>query len=132
MYTGYELTEDSRKKLEILYPPKYRNFLGHHITEKFGVDANEPPPENPDKVEVIGYINNDKNVEGFLVAIDGKTNRPDGSRYHITWSIDRSKGAKPYHTNLYVDDALRLNSPVEIEVTPKTFTKSTDAYVKES
>ena len=132
MYSGYEIDKDSRDKLAVLYPPKYRNFLGHHITEEFGVAADSEPPEQPKNVKVIGVIDNDVNVQGFLVSIDGNMNRPSGGKYHITWSIDRSKGAKPFHTNNYVNDAVMLSRPIEIDVTPKVFTKATDAYVKES
>lgn len=128
MYNGYEIEEGSRNKLMTLYPPRYPNVLGHHITEKFGV-KNEEVPEQPSKVMVVGYIDNGENVEGFLVSIDGVTTRPDGGKYHITWSIDRSKGAKPFHTNNHVDEAISIR-PVEIDVDAKFFTKATDAYVK--
>lgn len=129
MYTGYEIERGSRNKLIALYPPKYPNVLGHHITEEFGVKDGKPPKQ-PRQVFVIGYINNGENVEGFLVAIDGVTDRPSGGKYHITWSIDRSKGAKPFHTNLYTDEAEMFKRPIEIDVDAKFFDKATDSYVK--
>lgn len=129
MYNGYEIEEGSRNKLLTLYPPKYPNVLGHHITEKFGV-KDKTVPDQPSKVLVIGYIDNGEDVEGFLVSIDGNTNRPDGGKYHITWSIDRTKGAKPFHTNNHVDEAISLRRPIEIDVDAKFFSKATDAYVK--
>ena len=117
MYTAYQLTEKSRKVLYYLYPPSYPEFIGHHITEKFGVSSDEPAPEMPTLVEVVGYINNEDGVEGFLVEIDGSSNRPSGGKYHITWSIDREKGYKPVNTNDYVDIAKPVK-PVRIEVKP--------------
>lgn len=130
MYTGYEIEKGSRDKLMTLFPPKYPDVLGHHITEKFGVkDENEIPSE-PESVYVIGYVDNEEDVEGFLVSIDGSAQRPDGGTYHITWSIDRSKGAKPVHTNQYIKNAEKLKRPIEIDVEPKFFSKSTDAYLK--
>jgi hypothetical protein len=118
MYTAYALTEKSRKVLYMLYPPKYPDFLGHHITEKFGVPSNTPVPEEPTLVELVGYIDNGEGVEGFLVEIDGLRDRPDGGKYHLTWSINRKKGFKPVHTNNYVLESKPI-SPVRIEVEPK-------------
>ena len=129
MYNGYEIEEGSRRKLLALFPPQYPNLLGHHITEKFGVKDGSVP-EQPKQVLVIGYINNGVDVEGFLVDIDGRVDRPSGGKYHITWSIDRIKGAKPVHTNKYVDHARLLNSPIEIDVDAKFFSSATESYVK--
>lgn len=124
MYNKYELEAGSRSKLFDLFPPKYPNVLGHHITEEFGVKDGRAP-EQPQKVLVIGYIDNGEDVEGFLVSVDGKVDRPSGGKYHITWSIDRSNGAKPFHTNQYTDDAVMLKSPIEIDVEAKFFTGAT-------
>jgi hypothetical protein len=120
MYNGYELESGSRQKLLDLFPPKYSTLIGHHITEKFGIKDKEVP-EQPNKVMVVGYIDNGEDVEGFLVEIDGTSDRPEGGKYHITWSIDRASGAKPYHTNMYVDKAVPLKRPIEIDVDAKYF-----------
>ena len=129
MYTGYELTEQSREKLRELFPPKYSEFLGHHITEQFGVKDPSKVPDQPGEAKVIGYLDEGNGLEGLLVSIDGNTRRPDGSLYHITWSIDRSKGYKPVHTNKYIDQA-RPVSPVNIQVIPKFFSGSTQQEMK--
>lgn len=129
MYTGYEIEKGSRNKLMVLYPPKYPHVLGHHITEQFGVKDGEAPKQ-PKQVLIIGYIDNGEDVEGFLVEVDGTTDRPSGGKYHITWSIDRSKGAKPVHTNQYTNEAKMLKRPIEIDVDAKFFERSTDSYVK--
>jgi len=120
MYNGYELEAGSRQKLMTLFPPKYPDVIGHHITEEFGVKNGEVP-EQPGRVLIVGYIDNGENVEGFLVEIDGTTERPSGGKYHITWSIDRSKGAKPVHTNSYTGDAIDVRHPIEIDVDAKYF-----------
>lgn len=127
-YTGYLLTEESRKKLMELYPPTFSTFLGHHITEQFGVPSDTPAPHQPSSVKVVGYVRDDK-VEGFSVAIDGETNRASGGKYHITWSIDKDKGARPAHTNDIIGQAESIQ-PITITVTPKLFTRSTEAYLK--
>jgi hypothetical protein len=118
MYTAYVLTEKSRKTLFFLFPPKYPEVIGHHITETFGVSKDAEAPEMPTLVEVVGYIDNGDGVEGFLVEIDGSSDRPSGGKYHITWSIDRDKGYKPVNTNDYTNDAKPVK-PVRLQVEPK-------------
>ena len=127
-YTGYLISDESREKLAELYPPRFSTFLGHHITEQFAVPADTAIPNQPQMVNVIGYVSDDK-VEGFAVEIDGQTRRPSGGTYHITWSIDKDKGARPAHTNDIISKAKSI-SPIKIKVTPKLFTKSTEAYLK--
>lgn len=130
MYTGYELSENSRNKLRNIFPPQYTEFLGHHITEKFGVSDPDETPKQPTSAKVVGYVNDNTGIEGLLVEINGTTKRPDGSSYHITWSLDREKGYKPVHTNKIIHEATRLKSPIDIEVTPKFFSGSTKQEIK--
>lgn len=90
-YSAYVLYPTSRAGLARLYPPKYRNFVGDHITERFGNDATEP--EQPNHIEVVGYADSGDGLEAFVVSVDGTVNRPDGEIYHITWSLDNTKYA---------------------------------------
>jgi len=64
-----------------------------------------------------------------LVELNGSTRRSDGRLYHITWSLDRSKGKKPFHTNDIIHKAELLKAKIPIEVVGKTFTQSTAALV---
>lgn len=117
MYTAYVLTEKSRKVLHLLYPAKYPEFIGHHITEHFGVPADTPAPDEPVLVQVVGYIDTGDGLEGFVVEIDGDSKREsDGGTYHITWSLDRDKGYKPFNTNQHVNEATPVK-PITIDVT---------------
>ena len=118
MYTGYLLTDQTRSKLLAQFPPKYERVVGHHITEKFGVGPEVPAPDMPSSVMVVGYIDSGDGVEGLLVAVNGSTNRKDGSKYHITWSL--ANGRKPVETNNYVNDAVDVE-PIAIAVEPKNF-----------
>lgn len=117
MFTGYLLTDESRNKLLKIFPPKYSNVIAHHITEKYGVDKNHAAPPAPESCQVVGYIN-ESGVEALLVAINGSVERKDGSKYHITWSLD--KGKKPVETNKYVNFAEKI-SPINIDVIAKNF-----------
>lgn len=129
MYTGYELTSDSRNMLLSKFPPKNPTVLGHHITEQFGVPSDHPPPSEPSEVLVIGYIEVE-GLQGLLVSVDGRVHRPTGGKYHVTWSIDKEKGRKPVDTNKFVEVARPIDS-IRISVVSKTFTKSTEKSLKE-
>lgn len=117
MYSCYVLDEVSKKKLYFMFPPKYSDFIGHHITEKFGINSLDDMPDTPKLIQIIGYIDNGDGVEGFLVEVDGTSDRPSGGKYHLTWSIDRGKGYKPVNTNDYVHTATSLD-PITINAEP--------------
>lgn len=116
-YTAYVLTKESRDKLLDSFPTMYPNVIAHHITVQFGVPKDTPPPPKPNKVQVIGYINDGEGVEGLLVSVDGNVNRDDGSKYHITMSLNPDR--KAVETNNYVDNATIIH-PIDITVIPKT------------
>lgn len=96
-YTAYVLDQGSRDALEKRFPPKYPNFIGHHVTVQFGIPANsEPPP--PAQLKVVGYADSGDGLEALVVSVNGSSTRPDGKIYHITWSLDTSK-YKPVDSN---------------------------------
>lgn len=117
-YSAYVLDEHSRNLLKEKFPPKYPEFIGHHITYKFGVAKGSEPPSDPSSVNVIGYADED-GLEALVVSIDNSSERPDGSVYHITWSLDRSKGKKPVHSNDLVKSGYDKIEPIKISVKPK-------------
>jgi hypothetical protein len=93
------LPEDERSKLMRFIVPAYPDVIAHHVTAQFGKD-----PQMPDFVtaEVIGFADDGEGVQALIVRINGSTRRPDGGTYHITWSIDRSKGRKPVDSNTVI------------------------------
>ena len=119
MYTALVLDAKSRRELQKKFPPKYPDFIGHHVTLKFGVPKDTPKPRQPDTVEVVGYKDEEKGVEALVVAVNGKTKRPDGSTYHITWSIDRSAGRKPVDSNKMLRDGFENIKSIPIKITPE-------------
>ena len=118
MYTALVLDKKSRRELAQRFPPKYPDFIGHHVTLKFGVPKDTPKPSQPKKTEVVGYVDDGKGVEALVVAVNGKTERPDGSTYHITWSIDRSAGRKPVDSNKVIKGGFDKIDPIPIKITP--------------
>ncbi|ASV44311.1 hypothetical protein PBI_SCTP2_296 [Salicola phage SCTP-2] len=90
-YTYYKLNDSTVKKLKKLFPPQYSKFIGHHVTWKFGDVSEDDIPPNNAKIELVGYADSEDGLEALVVSVNGKTERPDGSVYHVTWSLDPAK-----------------------------------------
>lgn len=112
-YEAFELTPQARSTLAKLFPPKYPEFIGHHITHMFGVPMSHASSYG-DTVdfEVIGYADDGEGLEALVVRPRvSRLSRPDGKIYHITWSLDRSKGMKPMMSNALVARGFQPVSP---------------------
>lgn len=117
-YQAFELSGESRSKLRAQFPPKFSDFIGHHITYRFGVKSDLPLPETTD-IKVVGYACNDEGIEALVVEVDGTTVRPDGKTFHITWSLDRDAGFKPVKSNDLVAGGWDRVNPINITATAK-------------
>lgn len=119
-YTGWEISGHARSILASQFPPRFSEFIGHHITHKFGVKSNEPLPQ-ADDIQVVGYACNEEGLEALVVSIDGSTTRPDGKTYHITWSLDRDAGFKPVQSNALTASGWTPVNPINITATARFF-----------
>lgn len=98
-YEAFVLDEQTRQELLKQFPPKFPEWIGHHITHRFGISQEKHQPSNQlHQFKVVGYAE-DVGIEALVVAVDGNTKRPDGKVYHVTWSLDRAKGRKPVDSN---------------------------------
>ena len=120
MYTGWAIDEKSVNALKQKFAPAHPDFLGHHITYQFGNSATVPAAA---EIKVIGHCLTDK-VQCLVVEVNGSVVRPDGAIYHLTWSIDRSKGAKPVDSNKAIMEYgfEHLDKPISLSTSPKEFT----------
>jgi hypothetical protein len=116
MYTAYVLDDKSRRSLAKVFPPKYPEFVGHHITLKFGVPKDTKKPR-PADISIVGYADDGEGLEALVVSVNGKTIRPDGKTYHITWSLDRSKGRKPVQSNALVQQGYQSTGEHPVNTT---------------
>ena len=120
--TGWKLEEEERRLLLERFPPRWPDVLADHITLDAQARAQDPLPVAR-KAEIVGNISDGAGLEAMVVTIDGTTARPDGSSYHITWSIDRSRGRKPVESNQVI--AVRgwhpLVKPIPIRIIPARF-----------
>ncbi|WP_458096491.1 hypothetical protein [Roseomonas sp. WA12] len=93
---GWLLPPEEREALLALVPPHYECVVAHHVTLRPGVKRNHPLPHETSG-RVMGLADNGQGVQALVVEIGGTTNRPDGSTYHITWSL--GPGRKPVDSN---------------------------------
>ena len=88
---GWLLDASDRAQLLEQFPPRYEKAVAHHVTLK--TDAEQDPLPRQVKAEVVGRTDDGEGVEAMVVTIDGTTDRPDGSTYHITWSLGHGRRA---------------------------------------
>ena len=90
---GWKVDPEQRNELLQQFPPIFSQLVADHVTLKAKVasDSELPPPVTG---EIVGRIDDGTGVEALVVSIDGSTDRPDGSSYHITWSLAPGRGAK--------------------------------------
>ena len=57
----------------------------------------------------------------MVVSINRTTDRPDGSTYHITWSLAEGRRARESNAVLKEQGWEKLDRPIPIKVRPKRF-----------
>ena len=120
--TGWKLDSKEREQLLKRLPPEWPDVVADHVTLDSEAAEGDPLPK-AERAEIVGRINDGEGLQAMVVAIDGSTDRPDGSTYHITWSLDRKRGRKPVQSNDVI--AARgwrpLDDPVRIKIKPARF-----------
>ena len=111
---GWLLAERDREKLLQQFPPKYENVVAHHVTLKTEAEQEPLPPEV--EAEMVGRTDDESGVQAMVVAIDGTTNRPDGSTYHITWSLGEGRRARESNHVLKERGWERFDHPIPISL----------------
>ncbi len=91
--TGWKLPRDERERLLDRFPPRYRNVIADHVTLHVGATPQTPLPHKPD-ARIVGRCDDENSLECLVVQLDGTTDRPDGSTYHITWSLGPGRTAR--------------------------------------
>ena len=86
---GWLLPEADRAALLEQVPPAYSRVVAHHVTF---APEDQPTPE-AEGGEVVGVADDGAGVQALVVRINGTTDRPDGSVYHVTWSLEPHRGA---------------------------------------
>lgn len=119
--TGWKLRRDEREMLLERFAPKYENVVADHVTLRVGATAATPLPRRPEVARIVGRADDGKSLECMVVELDGTTDRPDGSTYHITWSLGAGRKARESNDVLRDDGWERLPTPVDIDLEPARF-----------
>ncbi len=118
--TGWKLDRDQRRELLQQFPPKFRNVVADHVTLHSGAADDAPLPQEIEG-EIVGRVDDGKGVEAMIVAIGGTTDRPDGSTYHITWSLEEGREAKESNNVLVQQKWVMFDLPMPIRLEPARF-----------
>ena len=116
---GWALDREQRKELLQQFPPRFDDVVADHVTLSAQVARNADLPGEI-LADIVGRVDDGDGVEALVVSIDGTTDRPDGSTYHITWSLDKAKGRRARESN----DVIRergwepVELPMPVRLTP--------------
>lgn len=118
-YVGWELPRDDRARLLAAIPPAYPRIIAHHVTLAFGVGPDHPLPKEK-AGEIVGIADDGQGLQALVVAIGGRTDRPGGGTYHVTWSL--GPGRRPVESNdLLRDRGWTARPPVPVALLPRFF-----------
>src|SRR5262245_56357076 len=110
---GWKLDRNEREMLVRDLPPRYAEVVADHVTLRVG--SKELPAEV--RAEIVGHADDNAGVEAMVVTIDGTTDRPDGSTYHITWSLGPGREANESNDVLSERGWRKFDRPIQITLT---------------
>jgi hypothetical protein len=116
-YTGWLVDPADRERLLQRFRPRYAEVIAHHVTLKFGDRQARPPTET--RAEIVGEADDGEGVQALVVRIDGTTDRPDGSTFHITWSLGPGRQAKESNDVIARQGWSPLSEPSPVRLLPK-------------
>ena len=117
--TGWKLDRGEREGLLKQFPPRYANVIADHVTLETGAERKPLPPSV--KAAIVGRADDGESLECMVVTIDGTTDRPDGSTYHITWSLGPGRKARESNDVLKEQGWEELDHPVPVTIEPARF-----------
>ena len=118
--TGWKLPQVERELLLRRFPPVYERTIADHVTLVVGASPETPLPREV-TAEVVGRADDGESLECLVVAIDGTTDRPDGSTYHITWSLGPGRKARESNDVLREQGWDDLDAPIPVQLDPARF-----------
>jgi hypothetical protein len=117
---GWKLDPKQRKELLQQFPPKFRKVVADHVTLQAKVASDAPLPQETDG-EIVGRVDDGRGVEALVVRIGGTTDRPDGSTYHLTWSLEDGRRAKESNDVLAAQQWVMFDLPMPVKLKPARF-----------
>jgi hypothetical protein len=114
---GWKLDREQRKELLQQFPPRYGEVDADHVTLRTGASENALLPEEI-LGEIVGRADDGSGVEAMVVSIGGTTGRPDGSTYHITWSLGPGRRAQESNDVLASHEWEPFDLPMPVKLEP--------------
>ena len=115
---GWALDREERVELLLQFPPVYGNVVADHVTLTARTSRDAPLPDVAHG-EIIGRADDGEGVEAMVVQIEGSTDRPDGSTYHITWSLGPGRRAKESNDVIAKRGWIPIELPMPVKLTPQ-------------
>ena len=115
---GWKLDREQRKELLQQFPPRYPKVDADHVTLQAGAGADSALPDET-LGEIVGRADDGRGVEAMVVAIGGTTERPDGSVYHITWSLEPGRHAQEANDVLAARLWVAFDLPMPVRLRPE-------------
>ena len=117
---GWKLPPSERERLLERFSPKYENVIADHVTLRTGANAVTPLP-SPVQARIVGRADDGDSLECLVVELDGTIRRPDGSTYHITWSLGTGRKARESNDVLRERRWQQIDEPISIALEPARF-----------
>lgn len=129
-YTGWAVPDMVRVIKRLEHPCTYARCIIHHCTHTFGVKEDFPIPLKVPAF-ILGFADDGSGVQCAIMEMGGTSERPDGSVFHITWSL--AEGRKAVESNelaqrwmrerhtLDPDLQIVFANPLPIELEPQFF-----------
>lgn len=117
---GWKLPAPERSRLLEQFPPRYENVIADHVTLRTGATSSTPLPAQV-QARIVGRSDDGESLECLAVELDGTTERPDGSTYHITWSLGQGRKARESNDVLRDHGWSRFYEPIAVQLTPARF-----------
>jgi len=117
---GWRLDRDQRRELLLQFPPSFGEVVADHVTLSAKVARDSVLPSETHG-EIVGRAVDPTGVEALVVSIAGTTDRPDGSTYHITWSLAKGRRAKESNDAIWQFGWEPIELPVPVLLQPARF-----------
>lgn len=118
---GWKLPREERARLLGRFPPRYGNVVADHVTLKVGAATQAALPKRPATARIVGIADDRRSLECLVIELNGTTDRPDGSTYHITWSLGEGRKARESNDLLRDQGWDALASPIDLVLEPACF-----------
>ena len=116
---GWKLDREQRSALLGRFVPAYPDAVADHVTLEVGAEAKPLP--RPVDASIVGLSDDGRGVQAMVVTVDGTTDSPDGSTYHITWSLSPGRKARESNDVIRARGWSPVDPPVPVKLEPARF-----------